>query len=150
MALAGRLFARSHGARDSGASGHFCARSARFVRAIDDSIFLPRWATRIPCVDDARVVHRLCDRLGALPCIDSTAVEPLNTGSRNRLGVDSSRQKLISSEICWLLDEGFQGSFRFAKGFAVRTGAPAAIDSIVDNKAPTYAAKPQFDKIALG
>ena len=82
MALAGGLFARSHGARDSGASGHFCARSARFVRAIDDSIFLPRWATRIPCMDDARVVVKLCDRLGALPCIDSTAVEPLSTECR--------------------------------------------------------------------
>jgi hypothetical protein len=150
MALAGGLFARSHVARDSGASGHFCASRARLVRTVDDSAFLPRGATRIPCVDDARVVVRLCDRLGALLCTNSTAVEPLNTGSRNRLGVDSSSQQLISSEICWLLDEGFRGSFRFAKGFAVRTSAPAAINSIVDNKAPTYAAKPQFDKIALG
>lgn len=70
MALAGGLPARSHGARDSGASGHFCARNARFVRAIDDPIFLFRWATRIPCVDDARIVVRLCDRLGAVPHTD--------------------------------------------------------------------------------
>ena len=70
MALAGGLLARSDGARDSGASGHICARGARFVRVIDDSIFLPRWAARIPCVDDARIVVRFCDRLGALPRID--------------------------------------------------------------------------------
>ena len=81
MALASGVLARSHGAGDFGASGHFCARCARFVRAIDDSIFPPRWATTIPCVDDARVVVRLRDRLGALPCIDSIAVEKLARSS---------------------------------------------------------------------
>ena len=80
MALAGGVFPRPHVARDSGASGHFCVRRARFVRPIDDSIFLPRGAARIPCVDDARIVVRLCHRLGTLPCIDSTAVGHLNTG----------------------------------------------------------------------
>jgi hypothetical protein len=70
MALPGGLFARSYSARDSGAAGHFCARNARFVRAIDDSIFLRHWATRIPRMDEARVVARLCFRLGALPRID--------------------------------------------------------------------------------
>jgi hypothetical protein len=30
-------------------------------------------------VDDALIVVRFCDRLGALPCIDSTVVEHLNT-----------------------------------------------------------------------
>ena len=87
MALAGGLLARSHVARDFGASGHFCARRARLVRTVDDSIFLSRGATGIPCVDDARLVVRLCDRLGALPCVDSTAVEHLNTGCRNRRSV---------------------------------------------------------------
>jgi hypothetical protein len=66
MAVARGLSARSHGSRDSGAPRHFCARSARFARAIGHSIFLPRWATTVPCVDDARVVIRLCDGLGAL------------------------------------------------------------------------------------
>jgi hypothetical protein len=74
MALAGGLLARSHGARDTGASGHFCARRAGFARAVDDSIFLPRWTTRIPGLDDARAVVGLCDRLGALPRVDSTAL----------------------------------------------------------------------------
>ena len=70
MALAGSLLAGPHGAGDSAASGHFCARSTRFARGIDDSIFPPRWATRVPCVDDARVVARLCDRPGAVPRVD--------------------------------------------------------------------------------
>jgi hypothetical protein len=70
MALACGLLSRSHDARDSGACGHLCARGARFARAIDDTIFLSRWATRIPRLDDARSVVRLCDRLGALPRID--------------------------------------------------------------------------------
>jgi hypothetical protein len=52
MALAGGVFAGSHGAGDSGAFGHFCARSARFARAIDDSTFLRRWAASIPRLDD--------------------------------------------------------------------------------------------------
>ncbi len=87
MALAGGLFARSHGARDSGASGHFCALRARPVGTVDDSIFLLRWATRIPRVDDARIVVGLCDRVGALPRIDSNAVEHLNPVYRNRQSV---------------------------------------------------------------
>lgn len=74
MALAGGLLARSHGARDFGASGHFCAGDARFARVTDDSIFLPCWTTRIPRVDDARVVVRVCDRFGSLPRIDWTAL----------------------------------------------------------------------------
>ena len=75
MALAGGLFARSLGARDSGASGHFCAWGTGVVGTADDTFFLSSGAARIPCVDDARVVVRLCDRLGAIPCIHSIAVE---------------------------------------------------------------------------
>jgi hypothetical protein len=74
MDLAGGLLARSHDASDSGASGNFCARNARFVGTIDDFVFLSRWATRIPSVDDARVVVGLCDRLVAVPRIDSAAI----------------------------------------------------------------------------
>ena len=70
MALASSVSAHAHGARDTGASCHFCARDARFVGAIDDSSFLPRWAARISGVDDARLVVRLCDRLGAVLRID--------------------------------------------------------------------------------
>lgn len=85
MALAGGLLARSHGARDSGASSHFCARSDCVARAINDSVFLPRWDTRIPCVDDARVVARLCDRVIAVLRIDKTPVVALlSHSSRNR------------------------------------------------------------------
>src|SRR5271154_2222145 len=118
MALAGGLLARSHGAGDSGASGNFCARSARFVGAIDDSIFLPRWGTRIPGVDNARVVVGLCDRLGALPCIDSTTVEYLNPGCRNRRSV-------------WILAPSNQYQSRSASALAIgssqpRCGVPAA------------------------
>jgi hypothetical protein len=90
MALAGGLLARSHGARDTGASGHFCILNARFVRAIDDAIFLPRWATTVPCVDDARVVLRLCVRLRALPRIDKNAVRYLNQSG----GAMDNRDKL--------------------------------------------------------
>jgi len=79
MDLAGGVFARSHDARDSGALDQFCPRSARSVRAIDDSFFLSSGATRFPRVDDGRIVVRLCNRLGALPCADSTAIEHLNT-----------------------------------------------------------------------
>ena len=82
MALASRLFARPHAARDSGAPGYIYASSPRLVRAVDDAILLSRWAARIPRVDDACVVVGLCDCLGALPRIDSTAVESLNTGRR--------------------------------------------------------------------
>ena len=78
MALAGGVPADSHDARDSGTSGDFCVRSARFVRAVDDSLFLSRGAARFPRVDDARLVVRLCNRLGALPCADSTAIGQLN------------------------------------------------------------------------
>src|SRR5580704_9322586 len=81
MALASGLFARSHVARDSGAPGHFCVCSTRVVGAVDDAILLSRWAARLPSLDDARVVVRLRDRLGALPCIDSIAVEKLARSS---------------------------------------------------------------------
>jgi len=77
MVLAGGLFSRSHVARDSGATGYFCASCARLVGAVDDPIFLSRWAAGISCVDDARIVVRFWHRLGALLCIDSTAVEHL-------------------------------------------------------------------------
>jgi len=79
MALAGGLFARSHGVRDFGASDHLCTGRTRLVRIVDDFVFLPRWATRVPRVDDAHLVVRFCDRLGAVPRTHSTAVEYLNT-----------------------------------------------------------------------
>ena len=79
MALAGGVPPDSHDARDSGTSGDFCVCSARFVGDVDDSLFLSRGAARFPRVDDARLVVRLCNRLGALPCADSTAIEHLNT-----------------------------------------------------------------------
>jgi len=82
MALASGLFAASYVARDSGAPGDFYASSPRLVRAVDDAILLSRWAARIPRVDDACVVVGLCDRLGALPRIDSTAVKSLNASRR--------------------------------------------------------------------
>jgi hypothetical protein len=68
------VFAGSHGAGDSGAFGHFCTRNSRSVGVIDDSIFLLRWATRIPGVNHVRVVAGLRDRLGALSGIDQTVV----------------------------------------------------------------------------
>jgi hypothetical protein len=77
MALAGGLFAGPYVAGDSGASGYFYAGGARLVGAVDDTIFLSRWAARIPCMDDAGIVVRIWHRLGALPCVDSTAVEHL-------------------------------------------------------------------------
>jgi hypothetical protein len=135
MALAGGLFTRSHVARNSGAFGHFCVLGARFVGAIDDSIFLFRGAPRIPCMDDARVIVRFCNRLGSLLRIDSTAVDPLNTGYQPRLGVDQSRRQLIPIEICCRLDEDFRASFMCTKVFAVRTGGPVVIDSMVDDEA---------------
>jgi hypothetical protein len=52
MAVASDLFARSHVARDSGALGHFCVCSTRVVGAADDAILLPRWAARLPSLDD--------------------------------------------------------------------------------------------------
>src|SRR5271154_5917738 len=85
MALASGLFARPYVARDSGAPGHFCVCSARVVGAVDDAILLSRWAARLPSLDDARVVVRLCDRLGALPCIDSIAVEWLQGRCRKSI-----------------------------------------------------------------
>jgi len=75
MALASGLFARPYVARDSGASGHFCVCSTRVVGVVDDSFLLSRWAARLPSMDDAWVVFRLCACLGALPCIDSIGVE---------------------------------------------------------------------------
>ena len=83
MAMAGGLFARSHGARDSGASDYVCARRARLAGTAYDSIFLSRGAARLPRVDDARVVVGFRPCFGALLCIDSTAVEPLTTGCRS-------------------------------------------------------------------
>jgi len=74
MVLAGGLLARSHGARDSGAPGHFCVCSTRVVGAVDDAILLSRWATRLPSLDDARVVVKLCDRLVAVLRVDQTAL----------------------------------------------------------------------------
>jgi hypothetical protein len=75
MALASGLFARPFVARDSGAPGRFYVRSTHVVGVVDDAPLLSRWAARLPSMDDARVVVRLCDRFGALPCIDSNAVE---------------------------------------------------------------------------
>jgi len=75
MQLAGGLLAGSHVARHSGAGSHVRSGRARIVRRLDDPILQARWIARIPGVDDARVVARLCDRLGALSCIDSSAVE---------------------------------------------------------------------------
>ena len=80
MALASGVYAGPYVACDSGAPSYIYASSPRLVRAVDDAILLSRWAARIPRVDDARVVVGLCDCLGALPCIDSTALESLNTG----------------------------------------------------------------------
>src|SRR5271169_3842172 len=77
MALASGLFARPYVARDSGAPGHFCVCSTRVVGAVDDAILLSRWAARLPSLDDTCVVVRLCACLGALPCIDSIAVESI-------------------------------------------------------------------------
>src|SRR5580698_9906506 len=82
MALASGLFSGPHVARDSGAPGDICVRSPCIVGSVDDAILLSRWAARIPRADDARIVVGLCDCLGALPRIDSTAVESLNTGRR--------------------------------------------------------------------
>jgi len=75
MDLAGGLLAGSHVVRDSGACGQFRSGRARIIRRLDDPILQARWTARIPRVDDARVVARLCDRLGTLSCIDSSAVE---------------------------------------------------------------------------
>ena len=75
MAVAGGLLAGAHVARDSGARGDFRAGGARIIRGADDPILPPCWATGISCVDDARVIDRICNRPGALPCIDSSAVE---------------------------------------------------------------------------
>src|ERR1700722_9085077 len=75
MTLASGLFARPYVARDSGAADHFCFCSIRVVGAVHDAILPSRWAARLPSMDDARVVVMLCDRLGALPCVDSIAVE---------------------------------------------------------------------------
>ena len=83
MALPSGLFARLNVARDSGAPGDFCVCGTRFVGAVDDAILLSRWAARLPSLDDARIVVRFRNRLGALPCTHSTAVEHLNTGCRN-------------------------------------------------------------------
>ena len=77
MALAGGVLSGSYVARDSGAPGYFCVRSARLVGAADDALLLFCGTARIPCMDDARIVLRFWHRLGALLCVDSTAVEHL-------------------------------------------------------------------------
>jgi hypothetical protein len=116
MAAAGGVFACSYGARDSGASGYFYASSTRLVGAVDDSIFLSRWTARIPCMDDARIVARVCDRLGALPCIDSTAVEHLNTGRNPTLGW-GFKLPIGHFRICWLPAKGFPSLVHVHDGF---------------------------------
>jgi hypothetical protein len=101
MAVAGGLFPRSLGARDSGARCHFFAGSARLVRTTDDFIFLPRWATRIPRVDDARIVVRLRDRLGFFPSINDAA-RPAGRALRDslwKLNLETNISRLLNFAI---------------------------------------------------
>ena len=133
MALAGGLPARAHVPRDSGASGYFYASSARLVGAVDDSIFLSRWAAGISYMDDAGIVVRFWHRLGALLCVDSTAVEHLSAGRNRHSGRNLSSQRALSIKDCCLLAEGCRVPFTFTNVFAVGTGSPGGIDSIVNN-----------------
>jgi hypothetical protein len=106
MELAGGLLAGSHVARHSGAGSHVRSGRARIVRRLDDPILRARWATRIPRVDHARVVSRVWDCLGTLPCIDPSAVESLslNTCAASRsLGQDQNSRQCD-------LSRGLQGS----------------------------------------
>ncbi len=137
MELAGCLLAGAHVARHSGAGSHVRSGGARIVRRLDDPILRARWATRIPRVDHARVVSRVWDCLGTLPCIDPSAVESLslNTCAANRpLGQDQNSSSAISAEACRAL---VHYSFMFTAVIAVRTGAPIAIRSIVHDEGLT-------------
>lgn len=148
MALAGGLLAGPHVARDSGASGYFCARSTRLVRAIDDSVFLSCGAARISRGDDACAVVRLRDRLGALPCVDSTAVECLNAEG----SIDSGfKPPAISISVeAWCFFADFQYPSMFGEGFAVRTGAATAIIAVFHDKAPADATQSEVNEIPFG
>jgi hypothetical protein len=74
MAMAIGLLAGSAVARGSGAFDQFCVGGACVVGTVDDSILLFRGIARVPGVDDARLVNRICARPRALPRTHSTVI----------------------------------------------------------------------------
>jgi hypothetical protein len=149
MDLAGGLLTGPHAARDSRTPGDIRICSTGIVGPVDDGLLLSRGTTRIPRVDDARVVLGFRDRPGALPRLDSIAVETLITGHKFVTLIGLAIRNVDVTAAC-ALTQNFQGSLKFAKTIAMRTGAARSFVSIVDEETFANSTQPEFDEIPLG